>query len=78
VNISEKIIIFIENHFCPKQKITENTDLFGERIIDSIGIVELVSFLQEEFDVSVPFESISMNDFKNIDSMSAYIKQLKS
>ena len=78
MEVNNKIIGFIETHFHSTIKIDAETDLFGERIIDSIGIVELISFLHEEFKVSIPFESISMSDFKNIDSLSTYVQGLKS
>ena len=49
-----------------------DTILFGEGIgLDSIDSIELVSFIDETFDVQT--SGIDKENFKNIDSLAAYI-----
>lgn len=41
-------------------------DLFENGYVDSVGVVELLGFLQEEFGVEVPDDDILTDDFSNI------------
>jgi D-alanine--poly(phosphoribitol) ligase subunit 2 len=41
-------------------------DLFEHGYVDSVGVVELLGFLQEEFSVEVPDDDILTDDFSNI------------
>jgi acyl carrier protein len=41
-------------------------DLFENGYVDSVGVVELLGFLQEEFRVEVPDDDILSDDFSNI------------
>ena len=41
-------------------------DLFENGYVDSVGVVELLGFLQEEFNVEVPDDDILTDDFSNI------------
>ena len=42
------------------------TDLFENGYVDSVGVVELLGFLQEEFRVEVPDDDILSDDLSNI------------
>jgi acyl carrier protein len=72
----------LENYIRSNFKIIKSfdcdTDLFRSRIIDSIGLVELVHFLEGEFGVKIPFESISIEDLKTINSMIKFIEKKKA
>jgi acyl carrier protein len=41
-------------------------DLFENGYVDSVGVVELLGFLQEEFGVEVPDDDLLTDDFSNI------------
>ena len=41
-------------------------DLFESGYIDSIGIVELLEFLSQEFDVQIPDDDLLSEDFSSI------------
>jgi acyl carrier protein len=54
------------------------TDLWGEGYLDSLGVVELVHFIEGEFRVSVPTEMLFDPDFVRISGMARLIHQLTS
>jgi acyl carrier protein len=41
-------------------------DLFEHGYVDSVGVIELLGFLQEEFGVEIPDDDILTDDFSNI------------
>ena len=57
--------------------ITLKTNLTNE-IIDSYGIVELGSFLETKFNIEIPDEEFTANNFKNVLAILNLIKKLKN
>jgi acyl carrier protein len=56
----------------------EEQDLLNAGIIDSLGILRLVSFIEEQFGVQVPDEDVVFENFQSIRAMSNYIAQRKA
>jgi acyl carrier protein len=42
-------------------------------IVDSLGVVELVSFVEENYKISVPDDDIVPDNFDSVDNLAAYI-----
>lgn len=62
----------IENFlYGEEEQLKPDTDFFDKGIIDSTGVIELVSFLEETFNISVDDEELipeNLSSLKNIDS----------
>jgi len=62
----------IENFlFGEEEQLKRETDFFDKGIIDSTGVIELVSFMEETFNISVDDEELipqNLSSLKNIDS----------
>jgi acyl carrier protein len=50
-------------------------DLLGAGIIDSLGILRLVAFIEEQFGVKVPDEDVVFENFQSVSAMTSYITQ---
>ena len=50
-------------------------DLFENGYVDSVGVIELLGFLQEEFGVEVPDDDILTDDFSNIAGIARIVIQ---
>jgi acyl carrier protein len=48
-------------------------DLFHGGYVDSVGLVELLQFIQEEFDVEIPDEDLLSDDFTTIDGIARIV-----
>lgn len=48
-------------------------DLFSTGIIDSLGILRIVAFMEEDLGVKVNDEDVVFENFKNISAMAAYL-----
>lgn len=55
--------------------LNEDVDLLAAGIIDSLGILRLVAFMEERFGVVVPDEDVVFENFQNIRSMVQYVTQ---
>lgn len=49
-------------------------DLLGGGILDSLGMMKLISYIEKEFAVSVPPEDMIIENFMTIDHITAYLK----
>ncbi|MEO0768468.1 MAG: acyl carrier protein, partial [Cyanobacteria bacterium J06649_4] len=48
-------------------------DLLGEGIIDSMGVMQLIDFIEETFDCDVDQADITITNFRTIKAIDAYL-----
>lgn len=49
-------------------------DLLGEGIIDSFDVANIVSALEEHFEIEIPTQEIVPENFKSVTSMAAMVR----
>lgn len=54
--------------------VDEDTNLFEADIIDSMGLIELVVFIEAEFGIPIDQEDLKIQNFKTIRSVANIIK----
>lgn len=54
-------------------ELDETENLLAAGIIDSLGILRLVSFVEEKFGIEVPDEDVTIDNFQSVKSMSDYV-----
>ena len=57
-------------------EINEQDQLLSEGIIDSLGLMRMIRFLEKEYNISVPFEDITLANFNSISSINDYINKV--
>ena len=57
------------------ERLKEDTSLVDEGIIDSLGILELVSFLEETFEIQFDDEEIVAENLENLKSIVDLVKR---
>ncbi|MAT44676.1 MAG: acyl carrier protein [Anaerolineaceae bacterium] len=60
-----------------KSEIKPDDDLLSEGILDSLGILQLVSFLEETFDIEVDDEDVVLENFMTISAINDFIQSKK-
>jgi acyl carrier protein len=50
-------------------EIDENTQLFEDRLINSLKIIELIAFLEKKFRIKVDDQMVTMENFKSVKTM---------
>lgn len=61
----------------PYETITENTDLIADEVLDSVSIMLLITNLESEFNISVNFNDIVLDNFRNVDSIVDLVEKSK-
>ncbi|WDN87041.1 hypothetical protein BuS5_00009 [Desulfosarcina sp. BuS5] len=71
----QKIKEFIIENFLfgNDEGLKDDTSFLEEGIIDSTGILELVNYLEEEFEISVDDEELIPENLDSIDNVTAYL-----
>ncbi len=69
---------FIQSTFLyarPDLHLEIEDDLLGQGIIDSMGVMELIEFLQNEFSVTVPDQDLTEQNLGTIGAITRYITE---
>jgi len=56
-------------------KLDLDTDLLGAGILDSLGILQMVSFIEKTFNISVPDEDVVYDNFMSINTLVKYLQR---
>lgn len=65
-----KNLLFSDNGF----KYGNDTSFLQEGIVDSIGVLELVTFVSETFGINVDDQDIIPDNFDSVNKLAAYIR----
>ena len=52
-------------------------DIFEEQLIDSFSIVEIVTTLEKQFHINIPFEEMTIQNFRSIDAIDSLIIKIQ-
>ena len=61
---------FIRN---PNVQLDENEDLIGSGVLDSLGIIKLVAFIETTFEVDVPDGDVVYENFHSLSAVVDYL-----
>jgi acyl carrier protein len=66
---------FVRNELLHGRKVTltDDADLLSAGIVDSLGILRLVAFMEQRFGVKVPDEDVVFENFQSIGAMAGYV-----
>jgi len=73
--MNQLIVSFIEKEFLPaSSKLgSMEEELLTGGIINSLGLMKLVSFIENQYQISIPFEDITLEHFNTLKSISSYL-----
>ena len=81
--LAEKVRSFVLNRLTDPltakgltpQDVPDDFDLLSEGVIDSLGIVELISAVLDEFRIEVDFDGLNAEELTIVGSLCGYIAQ---
>ena len=56
-----------------RMEVDADDDLLVGEIIDSLGMMRLVAFIEETFAIKVPLEDITIQNFRTVEVMDEYL-----
>ncbi len=79
MNTLERIRIFIVEHIPQARQLNvQNEDeLIETGLLDSLGILDVVTYLEEEFGLTVSDEELTPENFQSISTMASYVQMKK-
>jgi acyl carrier protein len=61
-----------------KNALKDGTDLIGEGIVDSTGILEVISFLEESFGIQVADEEMTPANFGTVAQIASLVQRKRA
>ena len=52
----------------------EEDNLLANGIMDSLGVLKLVSFIEQKFDIRVPDEDVTVQNFRTLKDIANYLE----
>ena len=71
---------FITNHFplARKRKLEDTDPLIESGVIDSLGVLDVVAFIEEEFQIKVEDEDLTADNFQNISKIASFVSKKRN
>ena len=57
----------------PDYVLHDHTRLLEERVIDSMGVMELIGFLEQQFGITIPDKEVTEANLGSVDAITAYV-----
>ncbi|MDD3732953.1 MAG: acyl carrier protein [candidate division Zixibacteria bacterium] len=78
--IVKKVKDYIEKNFVYDQetKLKNDESLLDTGLVDSTGILEVVSFIEETYDISIQDEEMIPDNLDSIDKIASFIMRKKN
>ena len=74
--MAEEIMKIIKD-INPYEEFDVRTDLIEEEILDSLGIMLLITELENKYTIEISLENLEISTFKNIESIVDLVKRSK-
>lgn len=73
--MKDKIIQYIKSDISNEnlEEIDVQEDLLGSGIIDSMGMMKLIAFIEKEAKIKIPAEAMTIENFMTLENMMGYI-----
>ena len=78
MNIKQQIRDYIAENFMFSSNgfnMDDNESFLEAGVVDSLGVLEMVTFVEETFGLKVPDEEIVPDNFDSVDNLAAYIER---
>jgi len=78
MDIAFEIKSYIVDEFLPDitaDQLSADYDLIGSGVIDSLGLLKVISWLENHFDIVVDDVEIAEHDFVSVDAISAFVNR---
>ncbi len=76
-SIQEELLNYLTRELLNGQsndKLEADDDLLGGGLVDSLGMMRLVAYLEERYQVVAPPEDVTIENFRTISSIARYVE----
>lgn len=76
IEIKTKLCQFLARFF-QSYDLQDNEDIFALGFVNSLLVVQLVTFIEDEFEMTIDNEDLEMDNFRTINALTNLIKRKK-
>lgn len=78
--MQKTILDYIQENLLNNDDITlsADDDILGSGLVDSLGIMKIIQFIEKKFEVKVPPEDMIIENFISVNAMEIYLNGLKT
>jgi len=69
----EQIQGFLREHLLSGRQVTLEEDLLLSGLVDSIGVMRLIAYLEQTFVIKVPPQDVTVTNFTSVAAIDAYL-----
>jgi acyl carrier protein len=75
MEINEILLVYIKKEIIESEldELKEDDELLSTGLVDSMGIMRIVRFIEKTFKISIPFEDMTIENFMTIKAITFYI-----
>ena len=77
-NYKKTLRKFVKKNYFIKDSFSDSDSFFENGIIDSTGVLELVSFIEDKYDIQVEDEELIPENLDSINNLSNFLKSKHS
>ena len=78
MKISDQIRKYIQAEIANGREITEDESLLEAGILDSLAIVKLVAYVEDEFDMEIPDADFDPDNFESVTAITRLIERVRA
>ncbi len=78
VSISHELIHFVSHELLSgdlSDELSPEDDLLGDGLVDSLGMMRIVSHLEQQYGVVAPPEDVTIENFRTIAAIGRYVEE---
>lgn len=74
-DVRERILAFVQARFpaAANMRLADDASLLDSGVIDSLGVLDIVSFLEESFGVKVGDEELTPQNFESVGALARFV-----
>lgn len=73
--MKDEIRAFVLNDLLSGKPVADDEDLLLGGLVDSLGVMRLVAYLEQRHQVTIPPEDVVIEHFESIDAIAAYMSR---
>lgn len=73
----DRIRTYVINEFIPDvdaADVPADRDLLADSVIDSLGLLKLIAWIEDEFDITISDDDLDPDNFRSIAAVNGYVE----
>ena len=75
--MDEIILEFLNSQLLKTKELTlnSNEELLSSGLLDSLGMMRLIRFIERRFEIQIPFEDMTVENFNSVENITVYLSK---